>query len=130
MKVKASAGCLGLIVVLVSCGNGEGAENGPPDGIATREVTTEGGDSGLLSGTLVMRDGCYYVEDEDGLWLPIFPQGLVESGQEDGQITVNGEAFTPGDEIRLQGSPVVDDPFDIPSTCDGDVPQWTVHPEG
>ncbi|MHA7277672.1 hypothetical protein ACX80O_14300 [Arthrobacter sp. Hz1] len=99
--------------------------------LATYTPFGEGGDAALLTGTLVLEDGCLYIEASDTTRvLAYFPDTAVSWS--DGVLSFFGTDYELGQEISVGGGgSIVPGPvenptsFFAPETCEPDS-QWTV----
>lgn len=113
---------LALASTATGCGD-EGGSESPL--VATYAAAGEGGDGAVLEGTLVLENGCTYVDGAGGnRWLPIFVDVVTGDGE---ALTYGTETLEYGDEVSLTGGESsITDGVEIPEACSLDVPVWRV----
>src|SRR3954447_25850887 len=127
VRARARARITGLTLLLaVALGTAGCVAGGdPPSNVAWYQAAGQGGAEALIKGTLVLDDGCTYVESDDaGRWLPIFADNVRA---DDGVVRYGHQTLRYGSAVELTGgeSEILSGD-NVPASCDDDVPVWRV----
>jgi hypothetical protein len=128
-KMRSLVAVLSGLLFLSGCSAVGSSENefGP---IATYANAGTGGDAALLEGTLVIDDGCVYVDSEDDgtRWLPVFPRTDTSWDAANEAVRFDQE-YADGDHVEFGGSQVSKThgtfEYSYPADCDADH-EWVV----
>lgn len=116
------------LATLTSCtGEADRSGGAAPTNAAMYSASSDqsGGDAALLQGTIVVEDGCLYVDAIDGvMWVPIFADTLRVAND---KFTYGSMSFSDGSHVSLTGGEAGDTSADVvPSWCNATSPRWRV----
>ncbi|GAB3518291.1 hypothetical protein [Arthrobacter monumenti] len=91
-----------LIAGAIVSGCSGGGDTEPVDAqVATYSPMTMAGAMQTLKGTLIVDEGCVYIDDGETRWLPVFPEGLAS--WEKTALVMDGQEYAAGEEVAVEG---------------------------
>ncbi|MDP4505828.1 hypothetical protein [Nonomuraea turcica] len=101
-SIRAAVGFLVLSLALAACT--ATGETSTADPFASYDRVQSGvGDAALLTGTLVLDQGCLYADSDGQRWLPVFPAAGTQWDATAQTLTVDGRTAALGKTVELGG---------------------------